>query len=210
MFKGVFESLGVELPWVTKALIAVSDFFVHQWYLIAAALGGLFVAFKLYTHTEGGRVWNGNRQLKHSMFRRINQMNGAAQFAYTMSTMLSSGLVTPKAMAITSKVVSNYVLGKAIDKAIAGVEEGRRISASMKETGYFPQLLTEMTGVGEESGALEDTLDVVGAYYDNEVNLAVDRMLTIMEPAITIGLAVMTMFLLLSVYLPMFSMYGSV
>ncbi|HNW05154.1 MAG TPA: type II secretion system F family protein [Oscillospiraceae bacterium] len=209
MFKGVFESLGVELPWVTKALIAVSDFFVHQWYLIAAALGGLFVAFKLYTHTEGGRVWNGNRQLKHSMFRRINQMNGAAQFAYTMSTMLSSGLVTPKAMAITSKVVSNYVLGKAIDKAIAGVEEGRRISASMKETGYFPQLLTEMTGVGEESGALEDTLDVVGAYYDNEVNLAVDRMLTIMEPAITIGLAVMTMFLLLSVYLPMFSMYGS-
>ena len=89
------------------------------------------------------------------------------------------------------------------------MEQGRKISDSMRDTGYFPQLLTEMTGVGEESGELEHTLDVIGAYYDNEVNIAVDRMLTIMEPAITIGLAVMTMFLLLSVYMPMFSMYGS-
>ncbi len=207
MFKGVFDSLGVELPAVTKALIAVSDFFVHSWYILAAVIGGLVVAFKVYTHTENGKVWNGNRQLKYSLFRRINRMNGAAQFAYTMSTMLSSGLITTKAMAITSKVLSNYVLGKALDKAVAGVEQGRRISDSMRDTNYFPQLLTEMTGVGEESGELEHTLDVIGAYYDNEVNLAVDRMLTIMEPAITIGLAVVTMFLLLSVYVPMFGMY---
>ncbi len=207
MFKGVFDSLGVELPAVTKALIAVSDFFVNSWYVLIAVISGLVVAFKLYTHTENGRVWNGNRQLKYSLFRRINRMNGAAQYAYTMSTMLSAGLIATKAMEITSKVLTNYVLGKELDKAVAGVEQGRKISDSMRDTGYFPQLLTEMTGVGEESGELENTLDVIGAYYDNEVNIAVDRMLTIMEPAITIGLAVMTMFLLLSVYLPMFSMY---
>jgi len=207
MFKGVFDSLGVELPAVTKALIAVSDFFVHSWYVLVAVIGGLVVAFKVYTHTENGKVWNGNRQLKYSLFRRINRMNGAVQFASTMSTMLSAGLIATKAMEITSKVLTNYVLGRALDKAVAGVEQGRKISDSMRDTGYFPQLLTEMTGVGEESGELENTLDVIGAYYDNEVNIAVDRMLTIMEPAITIGLAVMTMFLLLSVYMPMFSMY---
>ena len=207
MFKGVFDSLGVELPAVTKALIAVSDFFVHSWYVLVAVIGGLVVAFKVYTHTENGKVWNGNRQLKYSLFRRINRMNGAVQFASTMSTMLSAGLIATKAMEITSKVLTNYVLGRALDKAVAGVEQGRKISDSMRDTGYFPQLLTEMTGVGEKSGELENTLDVIGAYYDNEVNIAVDRMLTIMEPAITIGLAVMTMFLLLSVYMPMFSMY---
>lgn len=209
MFKGVFDSLGVELPAVTKALIAVSDFFVHSWYVLIALIGGLFVGFKLYTHTENGRVWNGNRLLNYSLFRRINRMNGAVQFASTMSTMLSAGLIATKAMEITAKVLPNYVLGRALDKAISGVEQGRRISDSMRDTGCFPQLLIEMTGVGEESGELEHTLDVIGAYYDNEVNLAVDRMLTIMEPAITIGLAVTTMFLLLSVYMPMFSMYGS-
>jgi type IV pilus assembly protein PilC len=209
MFKNVFDSLGVELPAVTKALIAVSDFFVHSWYVLAALIGGLFVGFKLYTHTEKGRAWNGNRQLNYSLFRRINRMNGAVQFASTMSTMLSAGLIATKAMEITSKVLPNYVLGRALDKAISGVEQGRKISDSMRDTGCFPQLLIEMTGVGEESGELEHTLDVIGAYYDNEVNLAVDRMLTIMEPAITIGLAVTTMFLLLSVYLPMFNMYGS-
>ena len=92
--------------------------------------------------------------------------------------------------------------------AVAGVEQGRGIAECLRESGVFPELLVEMTGVGEESGNMEGTLDVIGEYYDSEVNVATTRLLTIMEPAITIGLAVMTVFLLLSVYLPMFGMYS--
>ena len=74
----------------------------------------------------------------------------------------------------------------------------------------FPKMLTEMTGVGERAGSMEDTLEVVGDYYDNEVDVATNRIITLMEPAITVGLAVFTVVLLLAVYLPMFDMYGSV
>ena len=89
------------------------------------------------------------------------------------------------------------------------VERGRTMADSMKEIDYLPQMLTEMIGVGESSGTIVDTLDAVGAYFVNETEIITNRLLGLLEPIITIGLAVITMLLLLSVYLPMFSMYGA-
>jgi len=209
MFKTTFDAMGAKLPGITVALISVSDFFVHGWAAILMIIIGVTLALKLFKRTEQGRVWDGDRKLKRSLFRRINSMSSASQFANTMSTMLSSGLPMVKAMDITSNVMSNYILSRALKVSVAGVEQGRGIAECMRETGVFPELLVEMTGVGEESGNMEGTLEVIGAYYDNEVSVATSRLLTIMEPVITIGLAVMTVFLLLSVYLPMFSMYGN-
>jgi type IV pilus assembly protein PilC len=209
MFKTTFAAMGAKLPGITVALISVSDFFVHGWAAMLIVIIGVTLALKLFKRTEQGRVWDGDRKLKRSLFRRINSMSSASQFANTMSTMLSSGLPMVKAMDITSNVMSNYILSRALKVSVAGVEQGRGIAECMRETGVFPELLVEMTGVGEESGNMEGTLEVIGAYYDNEVSVATSRLLTIMEPVITIGLAVMTVFLLLSVYLPMFSMYGN-
>ena len=126
-----------------------------------------------------------------------------------MATMLSAGLPVPKALEVVSQISDNYIFSLGVRKVKEGVERGRGISESMAEVGYFPQMLTEMVGVGERSGSIEDTLDVVGDYFDNEATVITTRLLSVMEPVITLVLAVVVVVLLLSVYLPMFSMYGS-
>ena len=110
---------------------------------------------------------------------------------------------------MVSQISDNYIFSLGVRKVKEGVERGRGISESMAEVGCFPQMLTEMVGVGERSGSMEDTLDVVGDYFDNEATVITTRLLSVMEPVITLVLAVIVVVLLLSVYLPMFSMYGA-
>ena len=137
-------------------------------------------------------------------------MSAASQFAHTMATMLAAGLPVPRALEVTGNVVSNYTFALCVHQVRQKVERGRTIADSMGEIEYFPQMLTEMVGVGERSGSLEETLDVIGGYYDNEVEVTTARLLSVLEPAITIALAVLVVILLLAVYLPMFTLYGGI
>lgn len=148
--------------------------------------------------------------LTRAPLRRLHTMNAAAQFSTTLSTMLSAGLQVSRAMDVASRVIGNYVFALGIRQALQGVERGKSIAESMAEVEYFPPMLTEMVGVGERAGSLEETLDVIGAYFENEVTTTTNRLLSILEPVITIVLAVFVVVLLLSVYLPMFTLYGSI
>ncbi len=210
MFTGVFNSLNVELPGITKALIAVSDFLVEDSWILLMLLAIAVVSYLLLKRSDKGRRWMAETSLKHSPFRRINSMRNCAQFADTMSTMLTAGLPITKALEITANVLSNFVFGEGVRKVLQGVEQGHGIADCMGQVEYFPKMLTEMTGVGETAGSMEATLNVVGDYYNNEVQLASERLLAVLEPAITVCLAVFTVVLLLAVYLPLFSMYGAV
>ncbi len=210
MFTGVFREMGTELPGITKALIAVSDFMTKDsWILFMLAAAGV-VGYLLLKRSEKGRRMLAENALKHSPFRALNSMRNCAQFADTMSTMLTAGLSIIKALEITAAVIPNFVFGEGVRKVLQSVQQGHTMTESMAKVEYFPTMLTEMTGVGEQSGSLEATLDVVGDYYNNEVQLASERLLAVLEPAITVVLAVFTVVLLLAVYLPLFSMYGSV
>ena len=123
---------------------------------------------------------------------------------------LTAGLPITKALEVTANVADNYMFAVSIRKVRQGVEQGRSLVDCMNEISYFPKLLTEMVGVGERSGNMEETLTVIGDYFDNEVSVFTQRLLSMLEPAITIVLAVVTVILLLAVYLPMFTMYGSI
>jgi type IV pilus assembly protein PilC len=122
--------------------------------------------------------------------------------------MLASGLPLVSAARITANTSDNLLIREDIEAAVNGVVEGNRLSDGIKESKWFPSLLKEMVTVGEETGKLEDTLNVVSEYYTKEVDIAVKRALDILNPCITIVLALMVVFILLSVYLPIFSMYG--
>ena len=137
-------------------------------------------------------------------------MRASGQFASTMSTMLAAGLSAPQALDVVSQVIDNYLFALGVRQVRQGVERGRGIAESMSGVEFFPQMLVEMVGVGESSSSMEQTLDVIGAYFDNEVETATNRMVSMLEPIITIVLAVVVVILLLAVYLPMFSMYGSI
>lgn len=210
LFKSVFEEMGSELPMETVVMIAVSDFFTQSWWMILAIAVAAFLAYRLSLRSEAGRLAFSDFSLHHAPFHNIRSMSASAQFANTMSTMISAGLPVIKALDVTSNVVGNYIFALGIRGVRDSVKQGKGISESMSQDSCFPKMLTEMTGVGEHSGSMEATLDVIGEYYDNEVDVATNRLISMLEPAITIGLAVFTVVLLMSVYLPMFSMYGSI
>ena len=208
-FVSTFEELGTDLPGITKAMIAVSDFLTHQWpvlILIIAGLAGGFVGMK---HTEKGKELLDTFSLRKSPLKRLHSMSAMAQYASTMSTMLAAGLPILQSLEVTSNVITNGLISNSIHRVCKNVERGKGLAESMREEKCFPHLLVEMSNVGEQSGNLEKTLDVVSDYYNNEVEQITNRLLSALEPAITVGLAIMTVVLLCGVYLPMFSMYGS-
>lgn len=208
-FTTAFRDLdGGQLPAVTRALMATSDFMRTWWWAILAVIALLIIGYLLFKRTETGKTAIAAFALKRAPLRQLHSMSASGQFASSMSTMLAAGLPVPRALDVVSQVISNYVFALGVRKTRQGVERGRTISECMAEIEYFPKLLTEMVGVGERSGSLEQTLDVIGAYYDNETQLLTNRLLSLLEPVITIVLAVVVVILLLAVYLPMFSMYG--
>ena len=210
VFVSTFEYMGSELPAITKGMIAVSNFMVHQWLLLVVLFLAAGVVYFLVRRSPKGRVALDTFSLKRSPLKKLHSMNAMSQFAATMTIMLSAGLPIIRSLEVTANVITNRLISNSIRRVCLGVEQGRGLADTMREEGLFPQLLVEMTNVGEQSGNLEQTLSVVSDYYNNEVTVITDRLLTMLEPVITVGLAVMTVILLLGVYLPMFSMYGSV
>ncbi len=203
----VFGDLGGELPAMTLALIAMSNFFQRWWPLIVGIILLLVIGSMVYSRTDKGKIFFGKLLLKMPVLGKINTLNGAAQFATTMSALLQAGLSVSNALEVTSKVMDNYVLGLEMRRIVEKVEAGHRLGDCMRKVDYFPQILTEMTAIGEETGELEGTLDVIGAYYTNESNYAVTDAINKLEPTIMVFMAIFAGFIVISIYLPMFTMY---
>lgn len=208
-FTSSFSSLGAELPWITQALIAVSDFTVTAWPLLLLGILGIFLAMRMYGGSERGRLTLARRQLGLPILGKITLMKVSAQFANTLSTLLSAGLPVTRAVHITSSILDNAWVRASIVRELPRLEEGRTLVACLRSAKVLPEMLCEMAGIGEETGALEDTLRMVGTYYDGETDVASKRALSLLEPVLITVLALIVMVVLLSVYLPMFSMYSS-
>lgn len=208
-FTQAFLDLGAELPLVTKALISTSNFFVKWWWVMAIILATAAIIYLGIRRTEQGKIRLASFEIEHSPLKKLRKLNAAGQFATTLSAMLASGLPMTQALTIAGEVSGNYIFTLSAKKVREGIERGHTIAESMADVTCFPPMLSEMIGVGENSGSLVETLDVVGDFFTSEVENYTKKMISIMEPAITIGLALIVMVLLLAVYLPMFSMYGS-
>ena len=207
VFEDTFASMGNELPTPTKLLIAMSNFMVDNLFLLIAILSTAALGLFFYGKTDNGRHVYARLALSFPGISLVNKMNAASQFASTLSTMLSSGLPLVSAARITANTADNLLISEDIEKAVTGIIEGNRLADGLNQSKWFPQLLKEMVTVGEETGKLENTLDVISDYYNKEVDIAVKKALDILNPAITMVLAGIVVFILLSVYLPIFSMY---
>lgn len=209
----VFESSfgGMDnLPAPTRILISISHFMVDNWLLLVAIIAAMALGIFFYGKTDSGRHLYARLALTFPGLCLINKMNAATQFASTLATMLSSGLPLVSAARITANTAENLLIAEDIESAVTGVIEGNRLADGLKKSQWLPTLLLEMVTVGEETGKLEDTLEVISEYYTREVDSAVKKALDILNPAITMVLAAIVVFILLSVYLPIFSMYSSV
>lgn len=208
-FTSIFESYGAELPMMTQLLIGMSNFVRDNILIMLAVVAVAVIAYKIYANTEEGRMNVAKLALKIPIFGNINSLNAASQFANSMTTMLSAGLPLTKAVTITSKVLSNYYISTEVGKIVGRMEEGRALGASLKEANCMPDILVDMTAVGEETGELEETLDTIAGYYDTELDVAVTSAVNKLEPAILVGLAVFAGFIVISIYMAMFEMYNA-
>lgn len=208
VFIDMFEGMDMELPGITLFVMGLSDFFSKYWLIILAVIVVLVIALKTYSNTESGRLNFAKLQLKIPIIGSVGKMNGASQFANTMTTMIYAGLPIVRAVEITSRTMDNYHHTCQLGKSLGGLEEGKTLASCLTVADCFPELLVEMTSVGEETGTLETTLETIGEYFDSETAIASERALSALQPAITIVMGVVIGFIVIALYLPMFTMYG--
>ena len=208
-FTAIFDSYGAELPGITKALIAISHFFSRYWLVMLAVFIVFFLFYKLYGNTEEGRLKFAVLGRKLPVLGNINELNSASQFANSMATMLSAGLPLTRAISITAKVIDNYFVSQEIGKLSGRLEEGHGLGSSLRESGCMPDILTDMVAVGEETGELQSTMETVAAYYDTELEQAVNSAIAKLEPTLLVFMAVVAGFIVIAVYMAMFSMYSA-
>jgi type IV pilus assembly protein PilC len=209
VFSSTFESMGNELPALTQFVVASSDFWVHWWWLVVIFVAALVIAIKLAKKNDAFHLLWSKIGVKVPVLGRINLMSAASQYSGTMSVMMAAGLPIVRAVGVTARSMTNYYMARSLEATMPGLEAGKTLAQCLAEEATMPELAIEMTSVGEQTGSLEGTMEVISEYYDNEVETSTARAMSILEPMIIVVLAVIVFVLLLSVYLPLFSMYGS-
>ncbi len=202
-----FADLGGDLPLITKIMIDCSNFFARWWILMIIFLLALVIGWKSISRTEKGERFAAKLAISLPVIGKINRLNGAAQFANTMSVMLASGLTLDRAAATTARTIDNYLLRKDVFDMIGKIEEGRSLGQCIRETTHFPANLKEMCSVGEETGELDQTLSVVGDYFTNEADHSTKQAIAKLEPTLLVLLAIFAGFIVFAIYLPIFTMY---
>lgn len=208
-FTAIFDSYEAELPLPTQLLIGMSNFFRRYWLVIVGIGAGLALFLKLYGNTESGRMNLAKLQLKLPVLGNIGNLNGASQFANTMAMMLNAGLPMTKSVTITSRVMTNYFFSTQIGKITARLEEGQTLGKSLRDAACMPDIMVDMTAVGEESGELAQTLTMTAEYYDAELEQATADALAKLEPTILVFLAGFAGFIVIAIYMAMFGMYAA-
>ena len=209
-FARTFESMGIELPLATRAVIAVSDFLVRFGWLLAAAVALLILAVRLYARTPSGAARLAKGRLALPVLGSLALMTSASQFAHTMAAMLSAGTPILRALETSARAVGNPCLSRQLLDALPGVEEGQSLGECLRRCPDLPPMLVQMTAMGEATGSLEATLEIQAEYYDSEAETLTTRAVSLLEPVIICIMALIVLVILLSIYGPMFTMYGAI
>ena len=207
-FTSMFEDLGGELPDITKLLVSFTNFFQKWWLVMISVIILVIVAIILYKRSDTGRMNWAKLMLKLPVIGNLNILQASTEFASTMTTLLQAGLTVGDALNVTSKVISNYAIATDVKSMEEKIKTGQELGNVMRTNEYFPQVLKEMTAVGEKTGELEDTLNTISTYYNNEYNYAVGKAIAKLEPTMLIVLALFAGFIVIALYLPMFTMYN--
>jgi len=207
-FVSVFDSFDMELPGLTKAIIAVSNFFADWWWIVAMLILAGIIALRLYVSSEKGALRSSQWLLKLPILGRVNRMKAASQFANTLSTLLTAGIPIIRAVEIVARVLDNRYIGRQLGALVPRLEEGRSLGEQLRGSGLFPAMLCEMCAMGEDTGSLESTLETIGGYYDMETETASNRALSMLQPIITLIMGIFIGILVVGLYLPMFNMYS--
>lgn len=200
---GMLQDTGQTLPMPTQVLIAVSNGFKNYWWLGLLGIAAVsFVFERVYKHSEGGRLWIDRTLLRLPVIGDLLRKQAVARFTHTLSTLLQSGVPVVSSLEITRNVVGNRVIADATEHIRVRILEGTDISTPLRASGAFPAVVGYMVSVGEQSGELEQMLDRIGAAYDEEIQIATERLTAVLEPIMIVFLAVVVGYIVISIVLP--------
>lgn len=208
-FASMFEDLDTELPFLTRALLDLSDFIISKWYILVIAIAAIVVAFKLFSNTQTGKVMLATIGLKAPVFGDLKRKSESARFSRTFATMLASGMSMVEAMTITSRTMESLLYKEALEETIVQIQRGVSLSQPLQKSGLFPPLIIHMVGIGEETGSLEEMLMNCARYYDEETELATQQIMSLLEPMIIIVMAAIVCVIMGAIYGPMATMYDA-
>jgi len=205
-FREIFSMLGNNLPLPTVILLAISDNFIK---IIPALIVLIIISvflFKRYIKTAKGRFNVDQMQLKMPIFGKMIQMVAVSRFARTLSTLVKSGVSILTALEIVAKTTGNKVIELALDKVRSNIREGKTIAAPLAEAKVFPPMVVRMISVGEQSGELEKMLSKISDFYDEQVDIAVSGLSSVIEPIIIVFLGGVVGSIVLAIFLPILKM----
>jgi len=209
IFVELFNGLGVDLPLPTRCVILLSNFVgsIYGLMLLVLLIGGGF-ALKFWYGTPAGRMALDQVMLRIPIVGIVLRKIAVARFTRTLGTLISSGVPILEGLDITARTSGNAVVEKAISETRKAVEAGRSLVDPLKETEVFPGMVTQMIGVGEQTGAMDAMLQKIADFYEDEVDAAVKDLLTALEPIMIVFLGVVVGGVVISMYLPLFTLIG--
>jgi type IV pilus assembly protein PilC len=206
----MFKQSGHELPALTQWVINVSEFFQHYWYLILSFLIAVPTVLKMYYDTEDGRKVIDAIMIETPVFGDLLRKSGIARFARTLSTLLSSGVRIIDALEISANTTGNWMLEKALMEARDQVSRGKTLAEPLMKIKYFPNMVTQMISIGEQTGNIDQMLSKVADFYEDEVENATEAMTSLLEPILMVVLGSIVAVIVVAMYLPIFSLAGTV
>ncbi|OPA80250.1 type II secretion system protein F [Paenibacillus selenitireducens] len=209
-FASMFMQFDAELPWITKTVLAISDWMQRFWWLIILLIVGIVVGITVAMRNPSSKYYLDHAILKIPIFGKLVQKSVIARFTRTLSSLFKSSVPILDALSIVDKVVMNEVMSRVLKESRVSLQGGKSLSAPMKQHWIFPPLVTQMIAIGEQSGSLDFMLEKVADFYEKEVDATADALKGLIEPIMIIMLAGIVGFIVLSIIVPMFDIFNHV
>ncbi len=207
-FSDMFADMGMELPAATKLLLWLSDLFRYRWWLVLLIVGGIIFLYKTFAATDLGKHVIGKFTIKVPIFGKLTVMQAAANVSRTLSTLMASGISLVDGVEAVSNMMSNIWFREALLNAKDQVMKGVPLSKPIRDAELFPTMLPQMIKIGEETGNIEDMMDKVADYYEEQVDMTTEQVTTAMEPLTMVVMAGIVGIIVAGVYGPILSMYN--
>ena len=205
-FAKMFKDFGGVLPMPTRIVLGCSDFLRTQWWLLVGGIIGTVIMFKRYVATEAGRLKVDGILLNFPAIGDILRKAAVARFTRTLGTLISSGVPILEGLNITAKTAGNMVVHNAVLATRASISEGETIAEPLRQSGVFPPMVVQMIAIGEETGALDEMLNKIADFYEDEVDSSVEALTSIIEPVMIVFMGGVVGAMVIAMYLPIFKM----
>jgi type IV pilus assembly protein PilC len=210
VFESMFASVNMELPLPTRIVIGASDFLTSYWWLVLAAIGAFVFAVRRWYATPNGRKQLDTLMINAPVIGDVIRKSAVSRFTRTLGTLISSGVSILDGLEITAKTSDNRVIHDAVMESRQSIAGGETIAAPLERSKVFPPMVISMIAVGEQTGGLDEMLSKIADFYDEEVDVAVGALLSLMEPVMIVVLGVIVGGMVVAMYLPIFDMMNAI